>query len=65
MSRMTRSTRWSSASSPMSASIFITAAFAPPWSGPLSAPMPATTAEWMSLSVAAVTRAANVDAFSS
>ena len=43
----------------------ITSALAPPCSGPFSAPMPPTTAEWMSASVAAVTRAAKVEAFSS
>ena len=43
----------------------MTSAFAPPCSGPLSVPMPATTAECTSVSVAAATRAANVDAFSS
>ena len=53
------------ASLPISSSIFITSAFAPPCSGPFSVPMPATTAECMSVSVAAATRAANVEAFSS
>ena len=43
----------------------MTSALAPPCSGPLSAPMPPTTAEWTSESVAAMTRAANVEAFSS
>ena len=41
----------------------MTSAFAPPWSGPLSVPMAATIVEWTSVSVAAATRAANVDAF--
>src|SRR5262245_31824384 len=50
---------------PMSRSIRMTSAFAPPWSGPLSAAIAATIAEWMSVSVAAATRAANVDALSS
>ena len=49
----------------MSSSIFITSAFAPPCSGPFSAPMAPTIVEWMSVSVAAATRAANVEAFSS
>ena len=53
------------ASWPISSSIFITSALAPPCSGPLSVPMPATTAECMSVSVAAATRAAKVEAFSS
>ncbi len=43
----------------------MTSALAPPCSGPFSVPMPATTAECTSLSVAAQTRAAKVDAFSS
>ena len=41
---------------PKSSSIFITSSLAPPCSGPLSAPMPPTMAEWMSVSVAAATR---------
>ena len=41
----------------------MTRSLAPPWSGPLRVPMALTTAECMSLRVAAVTRAANVDAF--
>ena len=53
------------ASWPISSSSRITSAFAPPCSGPFSAPMAPTIAEWMSVSVAAATRAANVDAFSS
>ena len=48
-----------------SSSIFITSALAPPCSGPLSVPMPATTAECTSVNVAAATRAANVEALSS
>ena len=43
----------------------MTPTFAPPWSGPLRAPMPETTPEYMSERVATVTRAANVEAFSS
>ncbi len=43
----------------------MTSALAPPWSGPLSAPIAPTIVEWMSVSVAAATRAAKVDAFSS
>ena len=43
----------------------MTSAFAPPWSGPLSVPIAATIVEWMSVSVAAATRAANVEALSS
>ena len=57
--------RSAGASWPISISIFITSALAPPWSGPFSVPMPATMAEWMSVSVAAATRAAKVEAFSS
>jgi hypothetical protein len=49
----------------MSSSSRITSAFAPPCSGPFSVPMAATIAECMSVSVAAATRAAKVDAFSS
>src|SRR3990172_3643074 len=45
--------------------ISMTCSLAPPWSGPLSAPMPETTAEWTSESVAAVTRAAKVEALNS
>ena len=52
-------------SAPISSSMRITSAFAPPCSGPFSVPIAATIAEWMSVSVAAATRAANVDAFSS
>ena len=65
MPRTAPSTRASSASLPIASSIRITSALAPPCSGPLRAPIPATTAECTSLSVAAVTRAAKVDAFSS
>jgi len=36
---------------------------APPWSGPLSVPMAVVIAEYMSLRVAMVTRALNVEAF--
>ena len=43
----------------------MTSALAPPCSGPFSAPMAPTIAEWRSVSVAAATRAANVEAFSS
>ena len=43
----------------------MTSAFAPPCSGPLSVPIAATIAEYRSVSVAAATRAANVEAFSS
>ena len=43
----------------------MTSALPPPCSGPFKVPMAATTAEWMSESVAAETRAANVEAFSS
>ena len=43
----------------------MTCSLAPPCSGPFSAPMPDTTAEWMSESVAAVTRAAKVEALNS
>src|ERR1700722_14970860 len=41
------------------------ASFAPPWRGPLSAPIAPVTAEWMSARVAAMTRAAKVLALSS
>ena len=41
------------------------ASLAPPWSGPLRAPMAPVMAEWMSASVAAMTRAAKVLALSS
>ncbi len=63
--RTTSSAFSTGASLPMSSSSFITSALAPPCSGPFSAPMPPTTAEWMSDRVAAMTRAANVEAFSS
>ena len=63
--RIALSMRSGVASAPSSSSIRMTSALAPPWSGPLSAPMPPTMAEWTSDSVAATTRAANVDAFSS
>ena len=53
------------ASWPISISIFITSALAPPCSGPFRVPMPATIAECMSVRVAAATRAAKVEAFSS
>ena len=53
------------ASGPISISSRITSALAPPCSGPFSAPIAPTMAEWRSVSVAAATRAANVDAFSS
>ena len=43
----------------------MTCSFAPPCSGPLSAPMPETTAECRSDRVAAVTRAAKVEALNS
>ena len=62
---MASSTRSPAASLPSSSSILITSALAPPCSGPFSVPMPPTIAEWMSVSVAAATRAANVEAFSS
>ena len=41
------------------------ASLAPPWSGPLRAPMAPVMAEWMSARVAAMTRAAKVLALSS
>ena len=43
----------------------MTSVFAPPCSGPFSAPMAPVTAECTSVSVAAATRAANVDALNS
>ena len=43
----------------------MTCSLAPPCSGPLSAPMPDTTAECTSDRVAAVTRAAKVEALNS
>src|SRR5271155_2521629 len=43
----------------------MTFSLAPPWSGPLRAPMAPVMAEWMSASVAAMTRAAKVEALSS
>ena len=49
----------------MSSNMRITSALAPPCSGPFSAQMAATIAECRSVSVAAATRAANVDALSS
>ena len=39
-----------------------TASFAPPWSGPLSAPIAPTTAEYRSDRVEVMTRAVNVEA---
>ena len=53
------------ASWPISMSSRMTSAFAPPCSGPFSAPIAPTIAEYRSVSVAAATRAAKVDAFSS
>ncbi len=50
---------------PISSSMRMTASFAPPWSGPFKVAMAEVIAECMSASVAAVTRAANVEAFSS
>ena len=50
---------------PTASSMRMTASFAPPCSGPFNAPIPDVTAEYMSESVAAVTRHANVDALSS
>ena len=50
---------------PISSSSFMTSLFAPPCNGPLRVPMAATIAEYTSVSVAAATRAANVDALSS
>ena len=47
---------------PISSNACITASFAPPCSGPFSAPIAATTAEWRSASVEVTTRAVNVDA---
>ena len=49
----------------MANSSFIVSAFAPPCSGPFNAPIAPTIAECMSDSVEAITRAANVLAFSS
>jgi len=49
----------------MSSSIFMTSLFAPPCSGPASAASAPVSAPCMSASVAAITRAANVDAFNS
>ena len=43
----------------------MTSALAPPCSGPFSVPIAATIAECMSVSVAAATRAAKVEALSS
>ncbi len=43
----------------------MTSALAPPWSGPFSVAIAATMAECMSVSVAAATRAAKVEALSS
>ena len=43
--------------------MFITSTLAPPWLGPLSVPMAEVMAEYTSLSVPAVTRAAKVEAF--
>ena len=54
-----------SAGSPISSSIRITLSLAPPCSGPLSVPTADVIAEWMSASVAAVTRAEKVLALSS
>ena len=47
----------------MSIKSFITCSLAPPWSGPLSAPIAPVIAECMSDSVEAITRAVNVEAF--
>ena len=47
---------------PISSKMCRTASFAPPCSGPLSAPMAPTTAEYRSLSVEVMTRAVKVDA---
>ena len=41
----------------------MTSSAAPPWAGPLSVPMPDTTAECRSEIVLAATRAAKADAF--
>ena len=43
----------------------ITRSFAPPWSGPFRVPIALVTELYRSLSVDAVTRAANVEALSS
>ena len=48
--------------SPISSKMCSTASFAPPCSGPLSAPIAPTTAEYRSLRVDVTTRAVNVDA---
>ena len=48
---------------PTASSMSSTGPGAPPWSGPLSAPMPATIAETASDPVDATTRAAYVEAF--
>ena len=44
-------------------SILITPSLAPPWSGPFKVPIALVMAEYMSLNVAMVTRALNVEAF--
>ena len=50
------------AASPISSKMCMTASLAPPCSGPLSAPIAATTAEYRSVSVEVTTRAVNVEA---
>jgi hypothetical protein len=50
---------------PISASIFITAVFAPPWSGPFRVPIAEVMHECMSDSVEAVWRAQKVEALNS
>ena len=47
---------------PISSKMCMTASFAPPCSGPLSAPIAPTTAEYRSVSVEVMTRAVKVDA---
>ncbi len=49
----------------MSSSIFIDSSLAPPWSGPFSVPQALVTPAYMSARVAAVTRAAKVEALNS
>ncbi len=63
--RANRSFTYCSARStlPISSSIRMASSLAPPCSGPFSAAMAATTAEWMSDSVDATTRAVKVEAF--
>ncbi len=48
---------------PTSSAIFCDSSFAPPCSGPFSAPIAPVIAENMSDSVEAITRAVNVEAF--